>query len=58
MFSRPISALAISESSISALQRAGFENIDEIVPLTAEQLSEGSLSADDDPLPLTQRFYT
>ena len=58
MFSRPISALAVSESNISALQRAGFENIDEIVPLTAEQLSEGNLLAVHDPLPLTQRFYT
>ena len=58
MFSRPISALAVSESNISALQRAGFESIDEIVPLTAEQLSEGNLSANRDPLPLTQRLYT
>ena len=45
MFARPLSSLSISESSLSALKHAGFENTNDLVSLTAEQLSEGELPA-------------
>ncbi|KAL5522681.1 hypothetical protein ACEPAG_8699 [Sanghuangporus baumii] len=40
MFSRSLSSLAISESNLSALRRAGFDSADDLGSLTAEQLSE------------------
>ncbi|EJC97744.1 uncharacterized protein FOMMEDRAFT_98200 [Fomitiporia mediterranea MF3/22] len=39
MFSRSLSTLPISESSLSALNRAGFKNVSDLGTLSAEQLS-------------------
>ncbi|OCB86286.1 hypothetical protein A7U60_g6598 [Sanghuangporus baumii] len=40
MFSRSLSSLAISPTNLSALRRAGFDSVDDLGSLTAEQLSE------------------
>lgn len=40
MFPRPITSLQISPSSLSALQRAGFETVADLGTLSADQLAE------------------